>query len=102
MCPGTECGKCVPACPYDAIELEMQPETIEVEVQAVIWATGWEPYDAAKIDGLGFGTYPNVITNVMMERLASTDGPTGGKIQRPSDGKEIETHRLRAVRRVAR
>ena len=91
VCPGTECGKCVPACPYDAIDLDMQPETIEVEVQAVIWATGWEPYDAGKIDGLGFGTYPNVITNVMMERLASPDGPTAGKIQRPSDGKEIET-----------
>ena len=86
VCPGTECGKCLPACPYDAIDLDMQPETTEVEVQAVVWATGWEP-----IDGLGFGTYPNVITNVMMERLASDGGPTSGKIQRPSDAKEVET-----------
>ena len=91
LCPGSECGKCVAACPYQAIDLDMQGETVEVEVQAVIWATGWEPFDAGKIDGLGFGTYPNVITNVMMERLASPGGPTGGKIQRPSDGKEIET-----------
>jgi quinone-modifying oxidoreductase subunit QmoA len=91
VCPGTECGKCVPACPYDAIDLEMQPETLDVEVQAVIWATGWDPYDASKIEGLGFGTYPNVITNVMMERLAARGGPTDGKIQRPSDGKEIES-----------
>ncbi len=91
VCPGAECGKCVPACPYDAIELDMGPETIELDVQAVIWATGWDPYDAAKIEGLGFGTYPNVITNVMMERLASRGGPTDGKIQRPSDGKEIES-----------
>ena len=91
VCPGAECGKCFPACPYEAIELDMQPETIEVEVQAVIWATGWEPFDASKIDNLGFGKSPNVITNVMMERLASLDGPTAGKIQRPSDGKEIET-----------
>jgi quinone-modifying oxidoreductase subunit QmoA len=90
-CPGSECGKCLPACPYDAIELDMQPETIEVQVQAVVWATGWEPYDAGKIDGLGFGTYKNVVTNVMMERMAANNGPTGGKIQRPSDGKEIET-----------
>jgi heterodisulfide reductase subunit A-like polyferredoxin len=90
VCPGTECGKCLPACPYDAIELDMAPETIEIEVQAVIWATGWEPYDAAKIDNLGFGTYSNVITNVMMERLAAGGGPTAGKIQRPSDGKPIE------------
>jgi len=43
VCPGTECGKCVPACPYQAIDPEMEPETIDVEVQAVIWATGWRP-----------------------------------------------------------
>ena len=91
VCPGAECGKCVPACPYDAIDLDMQPETLEVEVQAVIWATGWEPFDAGKIDGLGYGDYPNVITNIMMERLAAPGGPTAGKIQRPSDGKEIES-----------
>ncbi len=90
-CPGSTCGKCLPACPYDAIDLEMKPETVEVDVQAVVWATGWDPYDAGKLEGLGFGTHQNVITNLMMERLASTDGPTAGKIQRPSDEKEIES-----------
>jgi quinone-modifying oxidoreductase subunit QmoA len=90
-CPGSTCGKCVPACPYQAIDLQMQPETITVEVQAVIWATGWEPFDATKLVGLGFGTYPNVLTNVMLERLAATSGPTAGKIQRPSDGKPVES-----------
>jgi quinone-modifying oxidoreductase subunit QmoA len=68
----------------------MEPEKIELQVQAVVWATGWDPYDASKIEGLGFGAHQNVITNLMMERLASGDGPTGGKIQRPSDGKGIE------------
>jgi quinone-modifying oxidoreductase subunit QmoA len=91
VCPGAECGKCVPACPYDAIQLDMKSETIEVDVQAVIWATGWEPYDAARIEGLGFGQYPNLITNVVMERLAAQEGPTAGKIQRPSDGEEIQS-----------
>lgn len=90
-CTGASCGKCVEACPYGAIDLEMKADTIEVEAGAVIWATGWEPFDAGKIDGLGFGTYPNVITNVMMERLAAPNGPTEGKIRRPSDGKEIES-----------
>ncbi len=91
VCPGPECGKCAEACPYQAIDLDMKPETLEVEVRAVIWATGWNPPDAEKIEGLGFGTYPNVITNVMMERLASPGGPTAGKIQRPSDEKEIQS-----------
>jgi len=91
VCPGKECGKCVPACPYDAIDLDMKPKVEEVEVQAVIWATGWEPFDAGKIEGLGFGKHANVITNVMLERLAAQGGPTAGRIVRPSDQKEIES-----------
>jgi len=81
--------KCAEACQYGAIDLEMQPKKIIAKVGAIVWATGWKPYDATKIDNLGFGQYKNVITNVMMERLASPNGPTGGKILRPSDQKEI-------------
>ncbi len=80
--------KCVDACQYDAIELDMQPRTITAKVGAIVWATGWRPYDAAKIDNLGFGQVKNVITNVIMERLSAVTGPTQGKILRPSDQKE--------------
>ncbi len=80
--------KCVDACQYDAIELDMQPRTITAKVGAIVWATGWRPYDAAKIDNLGFGQIKNVITNVIMERLSAVTGPTQGKILRPSDQKE--------------
>jgi quinone-modifying oxidoreductase subunit QmoA len=62
-----------------------------VKAGAVIVATGWDPYDAGRIDNLGFGKYPDVITNVMMERLAAPNGPTGGKILRPSDGRPVES-----------
>ena len=86
---GTDDAKrAVEACKYDAIDLDMQPETVNLNVGAIIWATGWKPYDAAKIDNLGI-EYPNVITNMMMERLASSNGPTGGKVLRPSDNKPI-------------
>jgi len=78
------------ACPDGAIDLDMTEKEIEIEVGAVIVATGWRPYDAAKLDNLGFGQYQNVITNVMMERLAAQGGPTGGEIIRPSDGKKAE------------
>jgi quinone-modifying oxidoreductase subunit QmoA len=81
--------KAVEACPYDAIDLDMEPRTIKAKVTGVVWATGWKPYDATKIENLGFGRIKNVITNVMMERLAAEDGPTEGKITRPSDQKEI-------------
>jgi len=87
---GTEEGaKAKAACKYDAVELEMKPQTINLKVGAIVFATGWKPYDAAKIDNLGFGKVKNVVTNVMMERLAAANGPTAGKILRPSDGKPV-------------
>ena len=86
-----EATKAKEACQYDAVDLEMQPESVTLKVASVVWATGWNPYDASKIENLGFGTVPNVITNVMMERLAAADGPTGGEINRPSDDRRVET-----------
>lgn len=86
-----EAGKCADACEYGAINLDMEPYTVTYKVGAVVWATGWDPYDVAKVDYLGFGRIPNVITSVMFERLAAPNGPTGGKILRPSDGKEVRS-----------
>jgi len=91
VCLGVECAKCVSTCPYEAIDLGMSTQRLDLKVGSVVVTTGWKPYDAAKIDNLGFGKYPNVITNVMMERLADDSGPTHGKIVRPSDGKEMKT-----------
>lgn len=89
---GTEDAKrCLDACKYDAVDLEMKAKTIDLNVGSIVWATGWEPYDAAKIDNLGFGRYPNIITNMILERLAAPNGPTKGKILRPSDDKEPES-----------
>lgn len=91
VCLGAECAKCVKVCRYDAINLSMKPETINLKAGSIVLATGWKPYDATKIDNLGFGKNGNVITNVMMERLASITGPTCGKIIRPTDGKEVRS-----------
>lgn len=90
-CKKEECGKCAEVCRYNAIDLNMKTQQINVKAGAIVLATGWRPYDATKIKNLGFGRYRDVITNVMMERLASPDGPTGGKIVRPSDGKPIRS-----------
>jgi quinone-modifying oxidoreductase subunit QmoA len=78
------------ACKYGAIDLDMAEETVELKVGAIIWATGWRPYDAAKIQPYGYDRYPNVITSVEFERMADPHGPTGGKLLRPSDGKEAK------------
>ncbi|RTZ96300.1 MAG: heterodisulfide reductase subunit A [Deltaproteobacteria bacterium] len=79
------------ACRYDAVELDMAERTVNLKVGAVVWATGWEPYDANRIDNLGFGSYPNIITNMMLERMAAPNGPTRGIIRRPSDSQAPES-----------
>ena len=67
----------------------MSEKTVQEEVASIIVATGWTPYRAENIENLEFGNYENVLTNLQMERLSAPDGPTAGKIQRPSDGGEV-------------
>ena len=90
-CALSECARCVEACQYGAIDLKMQPREVVLRAGAIIIATGWKPYDARRIDNLGFGKYADVITNVMMERMAAPNGPTGGRIVRPSDGAPVKS-----------
>jgi heterodisulfide reductase subunit A len=84
-----ECYKCEEACgAREAINFNQKPEEIELEVGAIIVATGFDiylPYD----DPLyGYGKYDNVITALEFERLILAAGPTGGKVIRASDGKK--------------
>ncbi|GMR19860.1 MAG: CoB--CoM heterodisulfide reductase iron-sulfur subunit A family protein [Gammaproteobacteria bacterium] len=85
-----DADKAKEACNYGAIDLDMQEETLNLNVGAIIWATGWKPYDAAKIQPYGYDRYDNVITSVEFERMMDKFGPTGGKLLRPSDGKEAK------------
>ncbi len=83
-----ECYKCVDACgARQAINLEQEPEEIELDVGAIVVATGYDiylPYD----DPLyGYGKYLNVITSLEFERLILAAGPTAGNVVRASDGK---------------
>jgi len=64
----------------------MPESTLNIKAGGIVVATGWKPYEASNLDNLAFGKAKNVITNVMMERLAAVDGPTKGKIVRLSDG----------------
>lgn len=82
-----DCGLCEKVCQAKAIDHQQHPKEIEVEVGAIIVATGFELFDARKKEEYGYGIYPNVITGLALERLLSASGPTGGHIVRPSDGK---------------
>ncbi len=73
------------ALPEGVVDFEQKPVTKTLNVGAIIWATGWVPYDASNIDQLGYGRCKNVVTNMMMERMAAPNGPSRGKILKPSD-----------------
>jgi heterodisulfide reductase subunit A len=81
------CGKCLQACPADAIDFSQQSQQLEIEARTIILATGYEvtPYDAKK--EYGAGRLRNVIDGLMMERLLAPTGPYG-RVLRPSDGKQ--------------
>ena len=75
----------------DVIDLDQKDEILNLNVKTVIWATGWDPYNAEKLENLGYGKYPGVIQNVEMERLAAPSGPNNGIIKVPGSDKEIKS-----------
>ena len=77
----SECHLCEIACKAHAIDHDMRDEVVEVDVGAIVVATGFDPYDATQKPEFGYGRYPNVISALEFERLASASGPTRGKIQ---------------------
>jgi heterodisulfide reductase subunit A len=73
------CGECVKACRKEAINLKEQQEEFEVNVGAIITATGHDLYDPPEGE-YGYKVYKNVITMPQLERLMSKNGPTEGQL----------------------
>ncbi len=87
VCLGRECSKCKEVCAYDAIDLSCRDKEHTLRVASIVFATGWMPYDASRLENLNYANHPDIITNVEMERLLAPNGPTKGKLQKFSDGK---------------
>jgi heterodisulfide reductase subunit A len=92
-----KCGVCQKVCGPGAVDFEQQDQLITEAIGAIVVATGFDLYTidekpkGSPIKGygeFGHGKIPDVIDGMTFERLASASGPTGGKILRPSDGKE--------------
>ncbi len=86
------CGMCEAVCGPEAIDYDQKDEVLELKVGTIIVATGFDQFDARRKPEYGYGRYENVITGLEFERLVNASGPTGGKLLRPSDGKE--PHRI--------
>jgi heterodisulfide reductase subunit A len=81
------CRLCEESCQAGAIDFEQREGLAELEVGAIVVATGFDPYDPAFLKEYGYGEIPNVITGLEYERLICASGPTEGHLKRPSDGK---------------
>ena len=77
-----KCKKtCVEACgDRKAIDFSQKERLQEIEVGAIVLATGFRIFDARRIPYYGYGTYPNVYTALEVERLINASGPTGGEV----------------------
>ena len=74
------CEECIKHCDKEAINYNLKDKNIELDVGAIIVATGFDPFDASIKKEYGYTQYKNVITGLEFERLVSSSGPTGGEI----------------------
>jgi len=78
---GKKCKQpCTTACGPGAIDFEQKDEVVELEVGAIIMATGFELWDPGQDARYGYGRLDNVITSLEFERISNASGPTGGEI----------------------
>ncbi len=61
------------------VALETPSGTAEERIGAIVLATGWKPYDASKLESLGYGKYSGVVTNIEFEEMAK-EGRVGGDV----------------------
>ncbi len=84
--PG-RCGFCIDECPAGAINFDMEPEELFLEVGAIVLATGFSTYNPYPLENLGYKRLPHVVTAHEFERLLSASGPTQGELVRLTDKK---------------
>jgi len=74
------CKACEKFCPTGAIAWDQEEETVELEVGAIIVATGYDLLDPSPLTQYGYGRLDNVLTSLEFERMCSATGPTGGEL----------------------
>lgn len=82
---GKKCGICAKVCQAKAVDFEQKDGEIQLDVGAIVVATGYDVFDPSVIPEHGYGRIANVVTALEFERLLSASGPTAGHLDRPSD-----------------
>jgi len=75
-----DCAACQEACVFGAIDFTDKNQTIDLEVGAILVATGFDMFDLKSLDRFGYGKFPNVYTAMEFERLYAQNGPTEGQL----------------------
>jgi heterodisulfide reductase subunit A-like polyferredoxin len=83
----SECLQCVAVCKAEAVDHEMQEETIDLQVGSIILTPGFDEFDPKIKKEYGYEDYQNVVSSIEFERILSASGPFAGKVLRPSDEK---------------
>ncbi len=82
------CGLCETACLAGAVLYSDTPRMTELEIGAVILATGTGVFDPSRFDTYDYANHPNVISSLEFERILSASGPYRGRLMRPYDREE--------------
>ena len=65
---------CEAACPQDAIHIKKEKTEWSMEAQAILVATGFQPYDPSEDKRYGIGRLDNVITAMELEEMWKRQG----------------------------
>jgi len=87
---GSDCEACATACAFGSVILDQKDTEREFEIGAVVVANGFETFDARVAAQYGLGEIGDVRSALELERMLSSNGPTGGKVVLES-GKEPDT-----------
>lgn len=81
------CGVCNKVCKAEAIDYDQKPFEFQINVGAIVVATGFDMYGKELTSRWGY-RFENVINALEYERILCASGPFGGHVLRPSDEKE--------------
>jgi heterodisulfide reductase subunit A len=77
---GKECNACQNTCPFGSINFEDKEQIRELNVGAIVVATGFNTFNPDKARQYGYGMIEDVYTSIEFERILNSDGPKQGKI----------------------
>jgi heterodisulfide reductase subunit A1 len=81
-----ECGKCQDTCRMNAIDHSLEGEVIPMTVGSVVIATGHKTFDMTKRPEYSYHRHKDIVTQMELARIMGVNGPTKGKLLKPSDG----------------